>query len=51
MDLYEKYGLRRVVNAYDKSTALCGGIVLPEVVEVVTECLQYSTHDRGGHGC
>ena len=41
MDLYEKHGLRRVVNAYDKATSLCGAIVLPEVAEAVTECLRH----------
>jgi len=41
MDLCRKYGLRRVINAYDKSTALSGAVVLPEIVEVVTECLQH----------
>jgi len=41
MDLYEKHGLRRVVNAYDKATSLCGAVVLPEVAEAVAECLQH----------
>lgn len=41
MDLYERYGLRRVINAYDKATSLCAAIVLPEVVEVVAECLPH----------
>ena len=41
MDLYERYGLRRVINAYDKSTALSGAIVPPQIVEVVAECLRH----------
>ena len=41
MDLYEKYGLRRVINAYDKATSLGGAAVLPEIVEVVAECLRH----------
>lgn len=40
MDLHKTYGLRRVINAYDKATALAGAIVLPEIIEVVAECLR-----------
>ncbi len=41
MNLYEQYGLRRVVNAYDKATSLGGAVVAPEIVEVVAECLKH----------
>ena len=36
MDLHERYGLRRVINAYDKATFLGGARVLPEIAEVVS---------------
>ena len=39
MDLYEKYRLRRVVNACGKMTHLSGAAVLPPIVEQVTAAL------------
>lgn len=39
VDLYTKYGLRRVVNAYDKATSLCGARVGSSVASVISECL------------
>lgn len=39
MDLHGKYGLRHVVNGYDKATSLAGAKVLPEIAEVVRESL------------
>ena len=39
MDLYERFGLRRVINAYDKATYLGGARVLPEIAEVVCQAL------------
>jgi len=39
MDLYERYGLRRVINAYDKATHLGGARVLPEIAAVVAAAL------------
>ena len=39
MDLYEKYRLTRTINACGKMTHLAGAIVLPEVVEEVTEAM------------
>lgn len=44
MDLFEKYGLRRVINAYDKATHLGGARVLPEIAEVVSESLGQCFH-------
>ena len=41
MDLFEKYGLRRVINACGKMTKLSGAIVLPETIEVVSESLRH----------
>ena len=41
MDLFEKYGLRRVINASGKMTALAGAIVLPEIAEVAAESLKH----------
>lgn len=35
MDLYQDYGLRRVINAYDKATTLGGARVPPAVASVV----------------
>ena len=39
MDLYEKYGLTRVVNGCGKMTHLAGAAVLPELVPQVTAAL------------
>jgi len=41
MDLFKKYGLRRVINACGKMTKLCGAIVLPEIREQVSESLRH----------
>lgn len=41
MNLNEKYGLRRVINACGKMTKLSGAIVHPDVVEVVAESLRH----------
>lgn len=40
MDLYARYGLRRVINAYDKATQLGGARVAPAVAQAVAEALQ-----------
>ena len=40
-DLYEQYGLRRVINACGKMTSLAGAIVLPEIIETVTEAMRH----------
>ena len=37
MDLYTKYGLRRVINAYDKATHLGGARTAPAVTQAVAE--------------
>lgn len=39
MDLFEKYGLRRVINACGKMTHLSGAIVLPEIAEAASQSL------------
>ena len=41
MDLHEKYGLRRVINACGKMTHLSGAIVLPEIAEAACESLKH----------
>ena len=41
MDLYEKYQLRRVINACGKMTKLSGAIVLPEIAEVAAESMRH----------
>ena len=41
MDLHQKYGLTRVINACGKMTKLGGAIVLPPIVEVVQESLRH----------
>jgi uncharacterized pyridoxal phosphate-dependent enzyme len=40
MNLFEKHGVRRVINACGKMTHLGGAIVLPEIVDVVTDAMQ-----------
>ena len=37
MDLFELYGLTRVINACGKMTTLSGAIVLPEIAEAAAE--------------
>ncbi len=44
MDLYAKYGLRRVINAYDKATHLGGARTAPAVAQAVAEALQECFH-------
>lgn len=39
MDIYARFGLRRVINAYDKATSLGGARVSPEIAEVVAAAL------------
>ena len=39
MDLWRRYGLRRVINAYDRATSLSGARVPPEIIEVVAASL------------
>lgn len=39
MDLYEKYQLRRVINACGKMTHLSGAIVLPEIRKAAAEAM------------
>ncbi|MEO2016536.1 MAG: aminotransferase class V-fold PLP-dependent enzyme [Fuerstiella sp.] len=41
MNLFEKYKLRRVINACGKMTHLCGAIVLPEIAEEAYESLRH----------
>ncbi len=41
MDLFEKHGLRRVINSSGKMTALAGAIVLPEIAEAASESLKH----------
>jgi len=41
MDLHEKYGLTKVINACGKMTALSGSIVLPEIAEEAAESLKH----------
>jgi L-seryl-tRNA(Ser) seleniumtransferase len=41
MDLHQKYGLRRVINACGKMTHLSGAIVLPEIAEAAAESLRH----------
>jgi L-seryl-tRNA(Ser) seleniumtransferase len=41
MDLFERYELRRVINACGKMTALSGAIVLPEIAEAASESLKH----------
>ena len=40
MNIHEKYGIHRVINACGKMTKLAGAIVLPEIVGPVTESLR-----------
>ncbi|MDP6555436.1 MAG: aminotransferase class V-fold PLP-dependent enzyme [Pirellulaceae bacterium] len=41
MDLFQRYGLTRVINACGKMTHLGGAIVLPEIAEAATESLNH----------
>lgn len=41
MDLHQRYGLRRVINACGKMTHLAGAIVLPEIAEPASESLRH----------
>lgn len=41
MDLFQKYGLRRVINACGKMTHLAGAIVLPEIAAAASESLSH----------
>lgn len=41
MNLHERYGLRRVINACGKMTHLGGAIVLPDVIDAATESLRH----------
>ena len=41
MDLFDKYQLRRVINACGKMTALAGSIVLPEIAASAAESLKH----------
>ena len=40
LDLHEKYGLRRVINACGKMTHLSGAIVLPEIADAAAEAMR-----------
>ena len=40
MDLHERFGLRRVINACGKMTHLSGAIVLPEIAEAAAESMK-----------
>ncbi len=39
MDLHDRFGLTRVINAYDRATFLGGARVAPEIAEVVCASL------------
>ena len=41
MDLFERYGLTRVINACGKMTHLSGAIVLPEIAAAASESLNH----------
>ena len=41
MDLFERYGLTRVINACGKMTPLAGAIVLPEIAAAASESLNH----------
>lgn len=41
MDLFERYQLRRVINACGKMTHLAGAIVLPEIAAVAAESMKH----------
>ncbi|MBI2479221.1 MAG: aminotransferase class V-fold PLP-dependent enzyme [Planctomycetia bacterium] len=41
MDLFERYGLTRVINACGKMTHLAGAIVLPEIAAAASESLNH----------
>ncbi|MCH8828799.1 MAG: aminotransferase class V-fold PLP-dependent enzyme, partial [Planctomycetes bacterium] len=41
MDLHQKYGLTRVINACGKMTKLCGAIVLPPIADVARESMNH----------
>jgi L-seryl-tRNA(Ser) seleniumtransferase len=41
MDLFERYGLRRVINACGKMTSLAGAKVLPEIAEIAADSLRH----------
>ena len=41
MDLHERFGLRRVINACGKMTHLSGAIVLPEIAEAAAESMKH----------
>ena len=41
MDLFDKYGLRRVINACGKMTHLSGAIVLPEIAADAAQSMQH----------
>lgn len=41
VDLFERYGLRRVINACGKMTHLSGAIVLPEIATAAAEALRH----------
>ena len=40
MDLHEKYRLTRIINGNGKMTKLAGAVVLPEILEQVTEAMR-----------
>lgn len=40
-DLHEKYRLTRIINGNGKMTKLAGAVVLPEILEPVTEAMQH----------
>ncbi len=41
MNLFEKYKLRRVINACGKMTHLCGAIVLPQIAAEASESFRH----------
>ena len=40
-DLFQKYRLRRVINACGKMTHLSGAVVLPEVISAAAEAMRH----------
>lgn len=41
MDLFEQYGLKRVINACGKMTHLAGALVLPEIAQAAAESMKH----------
>ena len=55
MNLYEKHRLTRIINGNGKMTKLAGAVVLPEIIEQVTEAMRCffdidELQERAGEG-